>query len=167
MNIIIVPELKDACLEYEKNQHRGSSFRPYKYNKHKEGVDSPVFFIGSPGVSVAIYATAMIAVTFYLFSLPFMWWLWLLYGVLGAFFLKVSFKLDKVKQIRGYTLALSLSAIRLIEILNKEEKSNIEIDDLLNKSKDFLLEALKWVEDSLISHQLEVLELELEKIKLL
>lgn len=165
MNIEIVDGLKEICLDYEKKQNRGSSFRPFRYNKYKDGASSPVFFVGSPGVTVAIYATALIAVTFYLFSLPFIWWAWLLYVFLGAFFMKIAFKMDKIKQIRSLALALSLNALKIIEILNKEDKTPDQIAELLGKAKEFLTQASERLDQPLIAKQLEIVNMEIDKIK--
>lgn len=165
MSIEVVEELKDMCLDYENKQNRGSSFRPFRYTKYKDGNSSPVFFIGSPGLTVAIYSTFMIGVTFYMISQPFTWWLWVLYLLFGVFFLKLSIKMDKIKQVRGLSLALSLSSIRIIEIINNEKKDENEIQELLHKAKGFLNDALKWVEEPLISKQLEIVEQNISRLE--
>ena len=166
MNIQVVEELKEMCLDYEKKQNRGSSFRPFRYTKYKDGEHSPVFFVGSPGLTVAIYSTFMVGVTFYMISQPANWVLWIFYVVFGVFFLKLSFKVDKIKQIRGLSLALSLSSIRLIEIINTEKTDeDIEnIKSLLEKAEEFLTEALKWVEEPLIQQQLDIVLEEQNKL---
>jgi hypothetical protein len=165
VKIEIVNELKELCLEFEKKQNRGSSFRPFRYNKYKDGANSPVFFIGSPGIAVAIYATFLIAITFYLFTLPFIWWAWLIYVLFGAFFMKLAFKLDKIKQIKTFALALSLNAIKILEIINSEDKSEEEVKSLLLKAEEFLTEAHKWLDEPNIEKQLNIIKQEIQKLQ--
>ncbi len=165
MKIEIIEELRNMCIEYEKKQNRGSSFRPFRYHKYKNGENLPVFFVGSPGISVAIFATILIVVSMYIISLPFKWWIWLLYVLLSGFFLKLTLKMDKAKQLRTLSLALSLNAIKLIDIINNEEKTKEEKINLLNKAKDFLENALKWVDEPSIEKQLQIVNNALEKIK--
>jgi hypothetical protein len=165
VNIEVIEELKKICIDFEKKQNRGSSFRPFRYNKYKDGQNSPVFFVGSPGLSVAIYATILIFVTFYLFSLPFIWWAWILYIMLGAFFMKVAFKMDRIKQIKTLALALSLQAIRILEILNNEEKNKEEQIKLLEKAKEFLTESSNYLAEPLIEQQLEIVSKKLNDLK--
>jgi hypothetical protein len=165
VKIEIVKELESMCLEYEKKQNRGSSFKPFRYHKYKNGEHSPVFFVGSPGISVAIFATILIVVSMYIISLPFKWWIWLLYILLSGFFLKLTLKMDKAKQLRTLALALSFNAIKIIELVNKEEKNKEETIKLLEKAKEFLENALKWVEEPSMEKQLEILNKHLEKLK--
>jgi hypothetical protein len=165
VNIEVIEELKKICIDFEKKQNRGSSFRPFRYNKYKDGQNSPVFFVGSPGLSVAIYATILIFVTFYLFSLPFIWWAWILYIMLGAFFMKVAFKMDRIKQIKTLALALSLQAIRILEILNNEEKNKEEQIKLLEKAREFLTESSNYLAEPLIEQQLEIVSKKLNDLK--
>ncbi len=165
MKVEIIEELKKMCVEYEKKQNRGSSFRPFRYHKYKDGEYSPVFFVGSPGISVAIFATILIVVSMYIISLPFKWWIWLLYVLLSGFFLKLTLKMDKARQLRTLALALSLNAIKILEIINEGNKSEEEIKNLLEKAEEFLKNALKWVEEPSMEKQYQVVKNALEKIK--
>jgi hypothetical protein len=73
--------------------------------------------------------------------------------------------MDKARQLRTLALALSFNAIKIIELVNKEEKNKEETIKLLEKAKEFLENALKWVEEPSMEKQLEILNKHLEKLK--
>lgn len=155
---VVIQEFREFCKKNSKKNYRGGSFRPFKYYKHKDGANEPVYFIGGPGLSVAIFTTLIVALAFVLLSASFGFWYWLLFFILIIPGLRIAMKIDKANQIRSMVASLGEHAINLIEESENFETKEEEIK-MLEKSKYFLHEALKWVHEPMFEKQLNNLEI--------
>lgn len=154
---LVIEEFKEFCLKYDKKNNRGGSFRPFKYYKFGDKGNEPVYFIGGPGLSVAIFTTLTVALAFVLLSVSFSFWYWLLFFVFVIPGMRIAMKVDKANQIRSMVASLGRHAINLIEKSDNSETKYEELQ-MLEKSKYFLQEALKWVNEPIFEEQLNNLE---------
>lgn len=154
MKIEILEDLRKFSKIAEKQHKRGGSFRPFKYYKYEEGKNIPTYFIGSPGVSVAIVTTLVVVATFYLVSLKFNFWIWLIYLLLTSFFIRLAMKMDKAKQIRGLAYSICNKAVVFLEEYNKDNQNNLAY---LKSAKELLEKAYEWVEEPAIKKQIELI----------
>jgi hypothetical protein len=150
--IKIIEELATLSKSHD-TEDRGSSYRPFKYYKHIQGKDIPVFFVGVPGVTVAIVMTLLIVTTIYMITLPFSVVLWLLYLLV---ILRLAMKIDKAKQIRFMVATLCSMAVRMLEKANESEE-HVRLR-LAGQAKTLLEKAHSWVDEPLILTQLAELE---------
>ncbi|AEI14811.1 hypothetical protein Flexsi_1155 [Flexistipes sinusarabici DSM 4947] len=154
---VVIQEFREFCKSNSKKNYRGGSFRPFKYYKHKDGANEPVYFIGGPGLSVAFFTTLVVALAFVLLSGSFSFWYWLLFFIIVIPGLRIAMKIDKANQIRSMVASLGEHAITLIEQSENSETKEEELK-MLEKSREFLQEALKWVHEPMFEKQLENLE---------
>ncbi|WP_022849686.1 hypothetical protein [Limisalsivibrio acetivorans] len=156
-DIKIIESLETLCEKNVKQQNKGSSFRPFKYYKSDGEDNVPVFFVGVPGLTVAMVMTALIMSTVYMITLPFNIFLWIGYLLVASFVIRFAMKIDKSKQIRFMCQSLSCHALRLI-------KKAKEIDDeeealrYAGQAKALLKRADEWLDDPCIGEQLAQLE---------
>lgn len=156
-NTIILEEFREFCQKNNKKNYRGGSFRPFKYYKYNEGANEPVYFIGGPGLSVAVFTTLIVSFAFVLLVSAPNFWYWLLFFIFAVLGLRVAMKVDKANQIRNMVASLGAHAINLIEQSEKSETVDEEMN-MLKKSRHFLQEALKWVDEPMFERQLNKLE---------
>jgi len=159
---LILQDFYDKCLKYNNRYSRGGSFSPFRYYKYKEGSGKPVYFIGGPGLSVAVITTFIIALSFVLFIKKIGFLYWLIFLIVDVIALRIAFKIDKAKQIRCMAASLGMHAVVLVENALKIEDEE-ERRSLLNKSVEFLEESLKWVDEPLFEEQKKILEQYLKK----
>ncbi|UOD34541.1 hypothetical protein DSN97_10355 [Deferribacteraceae bacterium V6Fe1] len=155
MKIEILEELRQFSKIAEKEHKRGGSFRPFKYYKYEDGKNIPTYFIGSPGISVAIVTTLVVVATFYLVSLRFNIWIWLLYLLLTSFFIRLAMKIDKAKQIRSLAYSICNKAVTFLEEYNKDGKNN---ESYLKSAKELLEKACEWVDEPAFKRQIEIID---------
>lgn len=137
-------------VERLKIAYKGSSINPFKFHKHVEGKQIPVYFIGAPGLYTAIIAT-LLAITYMLaFTLKSSWYIWLLIIVFSAFMLRISFKIDKARQIRMFSSDMVVRGYESLKLFSEtgEEK-------YLKDATFFLEESSKWVDEPIVGIQLE------------
>ncbi|MGA1846489.1 hypothetical protein [Deferribacter abyssi] len=145
----IVDELEELSVKIEKKYYRGGSFSPFRYYKYKDGRNVPVYFIGTPGLAVAFSATLVTALLFVLITLPFSLYYWIPFVIFVAFIMRLSVKIDKARQIRGFCANIVLRALKYIKAYN--EKGDKEY---LDSALSLLKEANKYVDDKNIEIQL-------------
>lgn len=154
MKVEILEDLIKYSKIAEKEYKKGGSFRPFKYYKYEDGRNIPTYFIGSPGMTVAVVTTLVVAITFYLVSLKLSVWVWLLYLFLTSFFIRLAMKIDKAKQIRGLAYSICNKAVIFLEEYNKDKQSNIEY--LIN-AKKMLEKAYEWVAEPAFEKQIDLI----------
>jgi hypothetical protein len=157
MKIEILQELKSLGKLGEKEYKKGGSFRPFKYYKYENGKNIPTYFVGSPGLYVAIVTTLVVVATFYLITIKFNIWIWLMYVIITAFLVRLAVKMDKARQIRSLVYAISSKAVAMLEEYNKSQ--NI---DYLKNAKELLYTANNWVEEPVFMKQIDLID---EKLK--
>lgn len=156
-NSIVVSELEELCEFYRKKYNKGGSFKPLKYYKHEDGRNEPVFFVGVPGLTVAVVVTLLVCCTVYLVTLPPNMWVWIVYLLASAVAVRFAMKADKVKQIRFMALSLSMHALTHLKKYD-EESDKSKKQDYLRNAKSLLERADGWVQEPAISRQLELIE---------
>jgi hypothetical protein len=157
MEIEILDKLRELGRLGEKEYKKGSSFRPFKYYKYEDGKNIPTYFVGSPGLYVAIVTTLVVVATFYLITIKFNIWIWLLYVIFTAFFVRIAVKMDKARQIRSLVYAISNKVVIILEEYNKNHNL-----DYLKNAKELLHTANNWVEEPVFAKQIEMID---EKLK--
>jgi len=161
--ISILTSFKELYAEYKKKYRNQAAFNSLKYKKVESGEREPVFYVGVPGVIVAITMTMITIATVYLLYLPFEWYIWAPYVLAVFFAFKVAMKLDKVRQIRFMVYVLIETAIDTIEKANKN--SDPEQSALfINRAKDNLEKADKWVDEPALRLQIEEIDKVLAKV---
>jgi hypothetical protein len=153
VKIEILEELREFSKIALKEHKRGGSFRPFKYYRYEDGKNIPTYFIGSPGITVAIVTTLVVVATFYLITLKFNIWIWLLYLILTSFFVRLAMKIDKAKQIRSLAYSICNKAVVFLDEYNKSGDKNY-----LNNAKELLERAKEWVEEPAFDRQIEIID---------
>lgn len=131
--------------------YKGSSINPLKLYKDVDGKRIPVYFIGTPGLFVAITATILSVLFMLLFSISVPFWIWIIVLIIAAIFLRISSKIDKARQIRMFGNDMILKSYE--SLLNYERDFDKKF---LEDAKFFLGEALKWIEDKTIEAQFKI-----------
>ncbi|QAR33755.1 hypothetical protein EP073_10165 [Geovibrio thiophilus] len=152
--INIVAGLEDLCKASD-TVSRGSSFRPFKYYKNVQGRNIPVFFVGVPGLTVAVVMSFLLIITVYLITLPFNIFIWVAYLFLSAVIIRFAMKVDKAKQIRYMVSCLCSQSLRMLEKANEEHHQR---EKLAGQAKYLLERAHKWVDEPAIHQQIEELK---------
>ncbi|BAI80296.1 hypothetical protein DEFDS_0820 [Deferribacter desulfuricans SSM1] len=147
----IVEGLEEHYQKINKKYNKGSSFNPFKYYKYVDGKNVPVFFIGTPGLAVAVSATLVAGLLFYLIQFPFKLYIWIPFGIFVAFIMRLAVKIDKARQIRSFSSHLVLRGLNFLKEFNKSQNS-----DYLNEAVKILEEANKWVDDPRLQKQIEI-----------
>mgnify|MGYP001241969676 CR=1 FL=1 len=152
----ILDEFKELNELYNKRYKRQGSFRSLKMMKNSKGEREPVFYVGVPGMMVALTFTLVMICTVYLLYLPFMWYVWVPYVIVLVFVFRISLKYDKAKQIRYmvcFFLSNALNSMeQAIDVSDENEKKSY-----YTKALDFLEKADKWVDESAIKAQIDIL----------
>lgn len=153
MELKILEEIVKLSKLADKEHSRSGSFRPFRYYKYDKGKNTPTFFIGSPGIYVAISTTIIVMLTITLISLKFNVWLWIIYFVVSAFLTRLAMKMDKAKQIRSLSYAITKQALGFMNEYNKTKKM-----EMLNNAKDLLKKAQEWVKEDVFEKQIEIID---------
>ncbi len=128
----ILTEFRQLFDLYNKKYKRQSSFKSLKNGKkNSKGEREPVFYVGVPGMMVALTFTFVLIGTVYLLYLPFMWYVWIPYVIILVFIFRIAMKLDKAKQIRHMVYFLLSNAMQTME-----KKGDAELDEA-EKKKSF------------------------------
>ncbi|MCD8493706.1 MAG: hypothetical protein LRY51_18445 [Geovibrio sp.] len=152
--INIVAELENLCKASD-TVSKGSSFRPFKYYKSVQGRNVPVFFVGVPGLTVAIVMSILLVITVYLVTLPFNVFIWAAHLFLAAVIIRFALKVDKAKQIRYMVSCLCRQSIVMLEKANDDTNQR---EKLAGQAKYLLERAHKWVDEPAIHKQIEELK---------
>ncbi|MCA1927649.1 MAG: hypothetical protein LDL13_01920 [Calditerrivibrio sp.] len=131
--------------------YKGSSINPLKFYKNVDGKNIPVYFIGTPGLFVAITATILAVLFMVFFNISVSFWIWIIFITIAAIFLRISSKIDKARQIRMLSNDMILKSYE--SLLNYEKNFDKKF---LEDAKFFLGEALKWIEDKTIEAQFQI-----------
>lgn len=122
--MLILDEFKKLCDFYRKKYKNQSAFRSLKMVKNEQGEKEPVFYIGVPGMMVALTFSFVIIATVYILYLPFMWYVWVPYVIFLVFLFRISMKYDKARQIRFMVYYLLESSLKMLETAENEEDEN-------------------------------------------
>lgn len=152
MGLKILDEIICFSKLAEKEHSRGGSFRPFKYYRYIEGKNIPTFFIGSPGVYVAISTTIIVVLTVVLISLKFNVWWWLIYFLVSGFMTRLAMKMDKAKQIRGLSYAVTKQALDFMNEYNKTGNTR-----MLENALELLKKAQEWVDERVFENQIKII----------
>ncbi|MEF3254070.1 MAG: hypothetical protein K6348_00670, partial [Deferribacterales bacterium] len=109
VNDIINDDFK-ALVENIKISYKGSSLNPFKFYKNVESKQIPVYFIGTPGLFVAITATCLAVIFMILFNMKLSMFIWLLILIVSAIVLRIALKIDKARQIRMFSSDMILKS---------------------------------------------------------
>jgi len=137
---------------YKKRYSNQRLFRSVKFKDGKE----PVFYIGVPGLYIALAMSLVTIVTVYLLYQPFKWYIWAPYLVAVFFLFRISVKMDKVRQVRFMLWTLFSAARTSIE--NANEAAGEDRKSHLSKAKELLEKARQWADEPAISEQIAEIE---------
>lgn len=142
-----------TLVENIKVNYKGSSLNPFKFHKDVNGTQIPVYFIGTPGLYVAIVATIISVVLMVLFRYQVSLWVWLITLILAAIFLRVALKIDKARQIRFFCHDM---LIRAYNLMNRYNESNDH--STLSEIRRCFEETIKYLEDEIVNRQKVILD---------
>lgn len=141
---------------YKKKYQHQVSFRSLKMVRNQNGVREPVFYIGVPGLMVALALTFVTIATVYVLYLPFHWYVWAPYVLLIFFMFRIALKLDKARQIRYMVYHLLEMGVKSLE--NAEESADpSDKQKHVGLALGWLERADKWVEEPHLKAQIELL----------
>ncbi len=140
-------------VENLKVNYKGSSFNPFKFHKDVNGTQVPVYFIGTPGLYVAIVATIISVLLMVLFRYQVSFWVWIVALIFAAFFLRVALKIDKARQIRFFCHDM---LIRAYNLMNRYNESNDV--SVLGEIKRYFEETVKYLQDEVVERQKGILD---------
>jgi len=155
--IKIVDSLKELCSLYEKKYSKGSSLKPYKYYKNKDGKNEPVFFVGVPGMTVAFTLTILMVFMISLASFKASTWMWVVFVILAVFIIRMAMKIDKAKQIRYMALTISKHAMINLEKSQNEEDLEKSMD-MIDKARHLLDKAYTYVDEPALKEQIDEID---------
>jgi len=151
----ILDEFRELSKYYSKKYKKQAAFRSLRMVTNESGTKEPVFYIGVPGLMVALTITFVTVVTIYLLYLPFKWYVWIPYIISLFFMFRVALKLDKVRQIRHMVSYMLESSIKVLEKAQSTEDSS-EKEQFVRKAEEWLEKADKWVDEPELKAQLEL-----------
>jgi len=152
---MVLHEFRELCCRYQKRYKNQRSFKSLRMAKNSSGELEPVFYVGVPGLMVAITFSFVTIATVYILYLPFYWYVWVPYIVFVIFLFRISMKLDKVRQIRYmvfYMLDLALKKMEEGEAASAENR-----DEHRKKALYWLERADQWVDEPQLKSQIEAL----------
>lgn len=155
--MLILDEFKKLCDFYRKKYKNQSAFRSLKMVKNEQGEKEPVFYIGVPGMMVALTFSFVIIATVYILYLPFMWYVWVPYVIFLVFLFRISMKYDKARQIRFMVYYLLESSLKMLETAENEEDENKKRESVA-KALKWLEKADKWVDEPALTAQINALD---------
>ncbi|MGD9809417.1 MAG: hypothetical protein AB7E76_13595 [Deferribacterales bacterium] len=150
----ILDEFRQIHKFYEKKYKNQAVFKSMRMVKNKSGELEPVFYIGVPGLMVALAFAIVILATVYIVSLPFKWYIWVPYALIVIFGFRIALKLDKVKQVRymvSHQLDMSLKFLE--KAANEKDKEARQSH--LQEAEEWLRKTSEWVDEPAIEAQLE------------
>jgi uncharacterized protein YacL len=142
---------------YTKKYKNQISFKSARMVKNSKGEMEPVFYIGVPGLMVAITLAFVMIATVYLLTIPFNWMVWVPYIIGLIFLFRISMKLDKAKQIRHMVYYLLDNGLKTMEQM-QESKNEEDKDEYRKKALDWLEKAEKWVDEAALKAQIDTLK---------
>ncbi len=137
---------------YKKKYGNQRLFRSMRYKNGNE----PVFYIGVPGLFIAIAISLITIITVYLLYQSAKWYIWVPYIIFVFFLFRISIKMDKVRQVRFMLWSLLDMAKQRIEKAN--ESFSEERHANLSKAKEFLEKAHQHVDEVAIPEQIAEIE---------
>ena len=150
----ILDEFRQTHKFYEKKYKNQTVFKSMRMVRNSNGELEPVFYIGVPGLMVAIAFAVVILATIYIVSLPFKWYVWVPYALVVIFGFRIALKLDKVKQVRHMVSHQLDMSLKFLEEAEKEKDSEAR-QSYLNKAEEWLKKTSEWVEEPAIEAQIE------------
>lgn len=168
MNLLIKKEFKMQNVRiseefrqlYELYKKRFENQKAFKSMRHKKGADAsgePVFYVGVPGLGVAVAISLVMLSTVYLLYIPFKWYVWVPYIIAVFFIFKIAMKYDKARQIRYMVWSLFSMSMALIE--RAEDAEDLEHKkQSYEKAKNLLHKAHGWVDEPALAAQLAEFE---------
>jgi len=156
MQMQILDDFKKTHKFYEGKYKNQVVFKSMKMIRNSSGNVEPVFYVGVPGATVAMFFAFVILATIYIISLPFMWYVWLPYVLFIIFGLRISLKMDKVKQVRymvSHLLDMSLKLLEKADAETDKEKKQIHID----KAEERLKKVIEYVDEPAVQAQLDLI----------
>lgn len=153
----ILNEFKETHKFYEKKYKNTTAFRSQKFRKNEKGETEPVFYVGVPGLMVALTFAAVIIATVYLLYLPFMWSVWVPYVIGIMFLFRIALKIDKVKQVRFMVYYLIDSGMK--QLVKADDAEDSELQGVcVERAIEWLEKAQSWVDEPGVKAQLELLK---------
>jgi len=140
---------------YKKKYGNQRLFRSMRYKNGNE----PVFYIGVPGLFIAIAISLITIITVYLLYQPFKWYVWVPYVIIAFFLFRISIKMDKVRQVRFMLWSLLDMAKQRIEKANETEGEELKAN--LAKAKEFLEKAHQFADEAAIPEQIAEIDKEM------
>lgn len=156
-NVRILEEFKQLYDVYKKKFENQKSFKSMRRNRKNEESGDPVFYVGVPGLGMAIAMTLVMIITVYLLSTPFKLYLWAIFVVFVFFSFRMAMKYDKVRQIRYMLWSIFSMSIALMEKAEKTENDD-ETQEHYQKARDLLSRATEWVDEPALIAQITELE---------
>lgn len=156
-DVHIKEEFKKLHDSYKKNYGSQRSFRSMRHKKASDGSTVPVFYVGVPGLAVAVSMTFITVLTVAILSTPFKWYVWVPYLIAVFFIFRFAIKYDKVRQIRFMTYSLVAMSMSLMEQAMELEDHEAKREKY-DKAKEFLEKASEWVEEPAIAQEIAELE---------
>ncbi|MGC8769241.1 hypothetical protein [Calditerrivibrio sp.] len=135
-------------------KYKGSSFNPFKFHKDVNGTQVPVYFIGTPGLFVAIMATIISVILMGMVKLNASFWVWVVVLIVSAILLRVALKIDKARQIRFFSNDLLIRSYRLMKRYNEEVLDDRVLIDIKNHLEEFS----KYINDNVVDKQMLIVE---------
>jgi hypothetical protein len=135
-------------------KYKGSSFNPFKFHKDVNGTQVPVYFIGTPGLFVAIMATIISVILMGMVKLNASFWVWVVVLIVSAILLRVALKIDKARQIRFFSNDLLIRSYRLMKWYNEEVLDDRVLIDIKNHLEEFS----KYINDNVVDKQMLIVE---------
>ncbi|MGE4318192.1 MAG: hypothetical protein AB7E96_04720 [Deferribacterales bacterium] len=156
-NVRISEEFKQLYDVYKKKFENQKAFRSIRHNQKIGAPGEPVFYVGVPGLGMAIAMSVIMIGTVYLLYQPFKWYLWAVYLVIVFFSFRIAMKYDKARQIRYMIWSIFDMSMNLIEQAEREETEEAR-HEAYQKAKDLLHKANGWVDEPAIISQIAELE---------
>jgi hypothetical protein len=140
---------------YRKKLSKKSILNSVRFKKISDG-KKKVFHIGIPGKASAMCISILLIIAFYLSTASYNIFMWVMYILLILLCLPLSFKVDKVIQIRTLAMSLACESRKLLEEVCKDfEHVNGE---KIDKIKQLLIESTKYVYEPSVEKQIKLLD---------
>ena len=156
-NVRISEEFKQLYDVYKKKFENQKAFKSMRYKKGDNASGTPTFYVGVPGLAVAITISVVMLATVYLLYFPFKWYIWAPYVIAVFFAFKIAMKYDKARQIRYMVWSLFSMSMAIIEKVEDAEDFEHKKQSY-EKAKDFLQKAHSWVDEPALAAQIAEFE---------
>jgi len=154
---VLTKEFYQLYENYKKKYKNQVLFRSVRMVKNSQGGTEPVFYIGVPGLMIALTISAISIFTVFLLYLPFKWYIWVPYVIFVIFAYRIAMKLDKVRQIRYMVYYLLETCVKLVNKSEESEEAE-EKKHLIEKAVNSLEKADYYVDEPQIKNQIEILK---------